>query len=277
MDWAKAAHEGKVPPIGRACDHYNRYEEDFDIAQALGHNCHRLSVEWARIEPEEGKFDEKEIEHYRDVLRALRARRLEPFVTLWHFSLPLWFSEKGGFEQKNSPEIFARYCVYVVEKLGDLCQDFSTINEPGVFASKGWLIGDWPPFKHVSPILYFRVMKNLAYAHNVAYDEIKKVQPKVVVSLVKQVVAFESNLNPFNMLLAWLASYFMTHKFMNRTYKKCDQIGINYYFYKKFGFSYHVELSTRLEKTIGNDKLWDKAEKVLENVLKKKKMNLEKN
>ena len=63
MDWAKAAREGKVPPIGRACDHYNRYEEDFDIAKSLGHNCHRISIEWARIEPQEGVFDEKEIEH----------------------------------------------------------------------------------------------------------------------------------------------------------------------------------------------------------------------
>ncbi|MEK7154440.1 MAG: family 1 glycosylhydrolase, partial [Patescibacteria group bacterium] len=55
-DWAQAAKQGKVPPAGRACDHYNRYEEDFDIAKSLGQNAHRFSVEWSRIEPEEGKF-----------------------------------------------------------------------------------------------------------------------------------------------------------------------------------------------------------------------------
>src|SRR3989344_1899764 len=80
-DWAAAAREGKVPPAGRACEHYSRYEKDFDIAKSLGHNCHRISIEWARIEPTEGSFDEKEIEHYRNVLRALRARGLEPSVT----------------------------------------------------------------------------------------------------------------------------------------------------------------------------------------------------
>ena len=70
-DWAQASREGRVPPCGRACDHYNLYEADFDMAKELGHNAHRLSVEWARIEPEEGKFDEKEIEHYRKVLEEI--------------------------------------------------------------------------------------------------------------------------------------------------------------------------------------------------------------
>jgi beta-glucosidase len=128
MDWEKAAQEGKVPYIGRAADHYNLYEQDFDIIKNLGHNAHRLSIEWARIEPKEGVFDSKEIEHYRKVLTALRKRNIEPFVTLWHFTLPLWFSERGGFERGDSPEIFARYCAYVTSQLGDLCQNFATIN-----------------------------------------------------------------------------------------------------------------------------------------------------
>jgi len=67
---------------GKACDHYSRFQEDFDIAKSLGHNAHRFSIEWSRIEPEEGKFDQKEIEHYREVIRALRERGMEPFVTL---------------------------------------------------------------------------------------------------------------------------------------------------------------------------------------------------
>jgi beta-glucosidase len=146
-DWAKSAREGRVPVCGIACDHYNRYEEDFDLAKSLGHTAHRLSIEWARIEPEEGKFDEEAIEHYRKVLKALRARGLKPFVTIWHFTLPLWFSESGGFERKDSPQIFARYAAYAVSKLGDLCEHFSTMNEPNVYASQGWINGEWPPFK----------------------------------------------------------------------------------------------------------------------------------
>lgn len=258
-DWAKAAKEDRVPPAGRLADHYNLYEKDFDIAKELGHNAHRISIEWARIEPREGEFDEAELEHYKEVLRALRARNLEPFVTLWHFTLPLWFSESGGFERKDSPEIFARYCSKVASSLGEFCHNFSTINEPNVFGSNGWLRGSWPPFKRfaltdlvsitnsgkifepestkgLKPLfLYWRVMKNLALAHNAAYTAIKKNNPRLDVGVVKHVIYFHSNRNPLNILKARLANYFWTDIFMRRTYKYCDSIGLNYYFHKKFG------------------------------------------
>src|SRR5262249_42577471 len=77
-DWAEAARQEKVPVCGKACDHYNRFETDFDNAQKLGHNCHRFSLEWARIEPEEGKFDLEVAAHYRNVIQALKVRGIEP-------------------------------------------------------------------------------------------------------------------------------------------------------------------------------------------------------
>lgn len=259
VDWAKAAKEGRVPACGLACDHYHRYESDFDLAKSLGHNAHRLSVEWARIEPEEGKFNEEEIAHYRNVLEALHARGMTPMITLWHFTLPLWFVEKGGFEQKNSPEIFARYCAHVVEKLADLCTHFSTMNEPIVYASNGWLRGSWPPFKRFTCtdfvnitntnkkhevradkglhglFLFLRVRKNLSLAHNAAYRAIKLKRRDVDVGLVKHVIFFEGNGNPINKIKAWVANWQWTHVFMERTYQHCDSIGVNYYFHKKFG------------------------------------------
>jgi len=258
-DWAKAARDGRVPVCGNACDHYHRYEQDFDIAKELGHTAHRLSVEWARIEPEDGKFDEAAIAHYRQVLTALQARGLKPFVTLWHFTLPLWFSESGGFERSDSPEVFARYTAYVVKELGDLCEHFSTMNEPNVFGSNGWLRGSWPPFhrfaltdlvsitnsgrqyearatKGLAPLFtYFQVMKNLASAHNAAYRAIKAVSPQTEVSFVHHVIVFDANWNPFNRIKAFFANYFWTHKFMKRVVRHCDSVGLNYYFYTQFG------------------------------------------
>ena len=258
-DWAQAAREGRVPPCDRAADHYYRYEEDFDIAQSLGHNAHRFSIEWARIEPEEGKYNEREIEHYRKVIIALRNRGLRPFVTLWHFTLPQWFAESGGFERTDAPEIFARYCQFVVEKLGAELEGVSTMNEPNVFASNGWLRGSWPPFKRfrlidrvsitnsgrtyearsqrgIQPLfLYFRVLRNLAHAHNQAYDAIKKVRPELDVSVVKHVIVFDANRNPFNVIKAWIANYYWTHRFMRRVVDRCDSVGLNYYIYTKFG------------------------------------------
>ncbi len=258
-DWAEAAREGKVPPCGRACEHYERYEEDFDIAKSLGHNCHRLSIEWARIEPVEGRFDEREIEHYRKVLLALRARGLEPFITIWHFTLPLWFSRSGGFEREDAPRIFARYCAYVTGKLEDLCVHFSTMNEPMVFVSNGWARGTWPPFKKwpgieyasittsgrtINPqsklgfgniIRYVSVMHRLVRAHNAAYDAIKKMCPDAEVGIVKQVILYQANANPINWILAWVMNRFWTYYFMSRVIAKCDVVGLNYYLHKKFG------------------------------------------
>ena len=256
VDWAQAARDGKVPPCGRAADHYNRYEEDFDIAKELGHNCHRISLEWARIEPKEGEFDEEAIEHYRKVLAALRKRRLKPFITLWHFTLPQWFADKGGFEHKDSPEIFARYCGYVAKKLGNDCRHFATINEPMVFASLGWLAGVWPPFKKWSfaggrPAVYIKssdqsvswhhiftflkVLKNLARAHNAAYDKMKASAFGLEIGIVRHILVFQSNWNPVNKLTARFMNWYWTYRFMNRVYKKCDSIGVNYYRHKKFG------------------------------------------
>lgn len=258
MDWEDAASKGLVPKIGRAADHYSRFIEDFDIAKELGHNAYRFSIEWARIEPEEGRFDEKEIEHYKSILAALKERNITPFITLWHFTLPLWFSESGGFERTDAPEIFARYCAYVVRCLGSNCTHFSTINEPNVFASHGWLYGAWPPFKRGkilwlklgkpdgtwksaqtlsfnNVLKYFLVVKNLIAAHNKAYDLIKAENSSVDVSIVKHVRVFQANWNPFNKMLAIIATHFQSGHFMNGIRGHFDSIGLNYYRHTKFG------------------------------------------
>lgn len=258
-DWAKAAKEGKVPGAGRLADHYHRYEEDFDIVQELGHNAHRFSIEWGRIEPQEGVFDEKEIEHYRNVLKALKKRSITPFVTLWHFTLPLWFSETGGFERKDAPDVFARYCARVVEEMGDLCQHYSTMNEPNVYATHGYVYGAWPPFKRVSIfgkkigkedgtsektqavskffyiVTYLRVVNRLAKSHCTAYDSMKAVDDTLKVSVVKHIHFFHSNNNLLNTVKAKIAFYFQTYRFIKQIKEKYDEIGLNYYRHTKFG------------------------------------------
>ena len=101
-------HTSFTEPSGAACDHYNRYEEDIKLLAGAGLNAYRFSIEWARIEPEEGQFDEREIEHYRDVIRCCKENGVEPIVTLLHFTSPAWLIRKGGWEAETTIEYFLR-------------------------------------------------------------------------------------------------------------------------------------------------------------------------
>lgn len=112
-----------------AVDHYNRYEEDIQMIAKAGLNAYRFSIEWARIEPEQGIYDEQEIEHYRKVLNCCHENGVEPIVTMMHFTSPKWLIENGGWENEQTVDAFANYCKYVVEKLGDQMKYVCTINE----------------------------------------------------------------------------------------------------------------------------------------------------
>ena len=122
-------HSSFAEPSGAACDHYNRYEEDIRLLADAGLNAYRFSVEWARVEPEEGKFNEAEIEHYRKVIRCCKANGVEPIVTLMHFTSPAWLIRKGGWEAESTIEYFRRYASYVTEKVGAEINTICTINE----------------------------------------------------------------------------------------------------------------------------------------------------
>lgn len=117
---------------GDACDSYHRYEEDFALAAGLGLNCYRLGIEWSRIEPSEGQFSTAELDHYARMLEACRAHGLRPMVTFNHFTVPLWFAMRGGFEVADAPALFARYCGRAASHLGGLMHLATTFNEANI-------------------------------------------------------------------------------------------------------------------------------------------------
>ncbi len=129
--WAQEQlpHTSFTEPSGIACDHYNRYEEDIKMMAEAGLNAYRFSIEWARIEPEEGTFDEAETDHYRKVIRCCRENGIEPIVTLHHFTSPVWLIRKGGWEAESTVEDFARYAAYAAEQFGSELNYICTINE----------------------------------------------------------------------------------------------------------------------------------------------------
>lgn len=251
-DWAQAGREGKVPVCGRACDHYRRFAEDFDLAKNLNHNAHRFSIEWARIEPEEGMFNEKEIEHYREVLRALKVRGLEPMITLWHFSLPLWFSSRGGFLHPEAPEIFARYCAFVVEKLGMEAVLWNPINEPEIYANNGYVRGIWPPFFTRSFRKALRIGRALARAHMLAYTRMREANSAIRIGVNKDNIFYEANWNPINKVCRFFIDWLWNYWFLNKTRGYYDFIGLNHYFHVKLGMS-----KQERERALRNDMGWE--------------------
>lgn len=206
---------------GKACDHYNRFREDFALAKSLGHNAHRFSIEWSRIEPEEGKFDQKEIEHYREVIKALRERGMEPLVTLWHWTLPLWVARKGGFENRETADFFVRYCEKIAGEFKDNVTFFITLSEPTLWASNAYRTGNFPPQKK-NIFRAYRVVRNLIRAHRAVYKKLKTINPNFQVGITQNTGWFSSTiLRPLY--------YSVMFYFLRNIMKESDFIGLDYY------------------------------------------------
>ncbi len=226
---------------GRACDHYNRFREDFDIAKNLGHNAHRFSVEWSRIEPEEGKWDEKEIQHYGEVISALRERGIEPFVTLWHYTIPSWLAKKGGILNKKSPEYFSKYTKKVAEALGENVKFWITINEPQVFTSYAYFKNIYPPQKN-SIAAGIRAMRQLTKMHCQVYGVLHAVLPNAQVGIATSNSFLEpASRSLFDRAVVALNQYLRNRFFLNRIRGFQDFVGINYYSHDRVSFSFDVK------------------------------------
>jgi beta-glucosidase len=176
---------------GLACNWWAQAEGDFDRAQQIGVNGMRVSLEWSRIEPEEGRWDRAALARYRTMLGELRTRGIEPMVTLHHFTNPLWLERMGGFENPRAIPLFARYVMRCVEALGDQCDLWCTVNEPNIYASLGYLLGIWPPGRKNDLLAVARVLTNLLKAHAAAYRVIHAAQPNARVGLAHHIRIFD--------------------------------------------------------------------------------------
>ena len=176
-EWESRPGTPCVDRSGRACDHYHRYPEDVATLASLGLNAYRYSVEWARIEPEEGAVDGAALDHYRAMTDAVIAAGLTPVVTLHHFALPRWVARRGGWTDAGTPPAFARYADRVARALGDRVSWYCTINEPGVVAFGGYLgaLG-FPPGMHDTRS-WDLARAGLVEGHRLALDAVKSARP----------------------------------------------------------------------------------------------------
>ncbi|MBI4431107.1 MAG: glycoside hydrolase family 1 protein [Candidatus Omnitrophica bacterium] len=248
-DWADWETAGRAKErSGMACDHWRRFREDFDLARSLGHNAHRFSIEWSRIEPQEGQFNEAALLHYCEVVDALRERNLEPVVTLHHFTLPRWVAREGGWISSRFVQYFLRYADRVAEYLSDKVRYWVTVNEPMVALYQGYIQGIWPPGeKSFGKAL--EMFRNVVRVHTELYHMLHNRRRNCWVGMAKHVRAFfpYRSFWPFDHLSAGLRQFFfsdlMTHilttgvaffpglenSFLRRAKGTTDFIGVNYY------------------------------------------------
>lgn len=240
-DWIKK--EASTPEnyvSGKLADHFNRYREDFDLLQKMSMNAYRFSVEWSRIEPVEGTWNQTAIDHYKEYVADLRRRRIEPVLTLFHFTLPVWFAEKGGFEKRSNVKYFERFAEKIVGELGAQVRYIITINEPEVYAFESYYLQTWPPNK-ASWWKAYRVIQNMALAHKRAVKAIRGLNGRHKISIAKNSNFFYPGDNAWlSRLSAAVMQYFQDDFILKKFAKNCDFIGVNYYFTNRvYGYRIH--------------------------------------
>lgn len=274
--WSQHKPEANQPEnyiSGAAVDHYSRYDEDFAIAQKMGLNAFRFSIEWSRIEPKEGSWDAAEIAHYKQYIASLKRHNLEPVMTLFHFTMPVWFSEMGGFEKRANVKYFVRFAEKVIQELGQGIRYVITLNEPEIYAANGYLNGNWPPSIQ-SKQKFTAVLRNLAVAHNRASNVIHAAGRRYKVSIAKNSpYIYPGDDALLSVRTAKSMQYFKDDYFLKKVVKSCDFIGVNYYFSDRV-YGYRVHNPNERVNDLGWDMQPENVQFVLERLYKKYKLPL---
>lgn len=208
-NWTQGGIDAK-----EAVDGYRRYAGDYDQAKQMHTNAYRMSVEWARIEPEQGKYDQAAIATYRKMFKALRQRGIAPMVTIFHFGMPIWFDAKGGFTKEENLPDYLDFVKKVVSEFKDDVDWWNTVNEPLVFAFKSYDEGTWPPFQ-TDRNLAMRVARNLMVAHGKAYRAIHAGDPVAYVGYAHNTTLLQPNwrFNPLDQVMTNVQSYLFNEAF----------------------------------------------------------------
>lgn len=223
---------------GRAANSFELFGEDLKCIKELNLKAYRFSIDWSRVEPEEGKWSEEGLNYYRYIVKKLRENDIEPFVTLWHWTNPLWLMKKGGWTGKRLPEYFGRYVRKIVEELGESVNFWITLNEPMMIIGHGYLDGKFPP-NHKGDILNsLRLFKNFIAAHKTAYRIIHEKNAQAQVGLAMTTGYFDTfhKNNPLEKLIVKIADYLRNFWLLNRVRGFFDFLGVNYYHHDRLAW-----------------------------------------
>ncbi len=154
---------------GKACDAWNRYDEDYALMESMGLNAYRMGIEWSRVEPAAGRWDDDAFSHYEAMMKSLSSKGIAICLTLYHWVLPKWVADAGGWENPATVDAFARFCEQTAARLGSYPLLWCTLNEPNVYTMSSYVTGEFPPEKK-SLRTARKVMRNLLTAHAAVYS-----------------------------------------------------------------------------------------------------------
>lgn len=245
--WPDIAAEANNPAnyrSSKAAQHYRQFADDVKLMKALHLSAYRFTIPWSRIEPREGERDTRALARYAAWVRTLKEQGIEPFPTLWHWPLPTWLAQRGGWLAPDAVDRFKNFVARVVEQLHPNVTNWLTLNEPNVYAAHGYLTGQWPPH-HRSLVAYLRVARRLQEAHRAAHAVIKTVDPSAQVGIAHHVTHFESNRNPINLTLKAIANYYWNWSYLDPIADQLDFIGVNNYFRNTVNLGFNKNLDGR--------------------------------
>jgi len=222
---------------GMASDSLHRWKDDIKAMKEMGLNSYRFSIEWSRIFTQKGLVNEEGLAYYRNLIEELKENGIEPMVTCWHWTIPIWADEEeGGFLSKKIDIHFREYIRVVAENFAKEVKYWMVLNEPDSIASKSFLLGDWPPCKkNIFSAAYFYYFRMVEW-HKIGYEEIKRVNPQAQVGVAKPNVYIEPyNNHIWNVGIAKLGHFLFGELYLKRILKYLDYIGLNYYFHMKVG------------------------------------------
>ena len=268
-EWEKKKfRKDKNKQSGRAAGHYTRYKTDIKLVADFGHNAHRFSIEWSRVEPECGTWDELAIRHYKQVLQELKKYNITTMVTLHHFTTPLWLTKRGGWVNRRSPYYFERYAMKMHEAFDGLVDFWITINEPMIYVSNSFMQGMWPPQKK-SVFKARRVLINMVKAHKRVWRSMtnrchRGDQPCPKIGIAQNIFDFHSyNLYTItDYLIIRFLHWAVNIRFLKKIKRHMNFIGVNYYFHtrirrSKKGFFKLETIDIREEDREASDMNWE--------------------
>lgn len=233
-DWDEMVAKGGAPRKGNALFSWTRFEKDLAALKESGATHYRFSLEWARIEPQPGAFNEPAIARYVEMARRLKQAGIEPIVCLWHFTFPSWLTTPGNPQLTNwlHPEVRSRWLTYldkVLPRLAPYVNHFAPQNEPNGQITTAYIAGQWPPRMTLAMGTYWKAIDASTGMFRDAAARIKKANPNALVLSVEALPWWKkSPLDPGGLFYNTMIHGNIDH--LDRVWDVCDIIGVNYYY-----------------------------------------------